>query len=466
MADGIQFPDYYAQANDRAMAQQKLAQQMMVTKGLQFEQAQQQQTAQRASQFMQQMQAIPEGANWADKINAAAQSAIKTGDYPDADKIIGFWSKAQEQQEKAAKEGAEAAAKVVETRAKKAAQVAGALDGVQSQQDLDYRRAIYKQQTGEDLPPELTRFQPGMDKTIRDMSTTALQKADILLKTAQAKADQQKADAETMKAKAQAYKDNEEAKTQESVRVKNTKEAGKFEAEAEKDRALAASGGSAAGGAINFRYNNAQTGASNEVATEIENWQKLDPTGVSSAFTGIMKPGSSTSDSTRAFMARKMTPTETQVLGTTFGGMAKSVATMSNQGRPVTAPVLAAIEKSIIPVQGDDGATVMAKGARMRQYMENNIRDLKMSNATPAQLQQAQENLEKAQKYLPTWDQVIAATPVNKRAAIARQAKATDEAIAKEKAVAPVSISTDEEFNALPSGAEFIAPDGSHRKKP
>ena len=37
---------------------------------------------------------------------------------------------------------------------------------------------------------------------------------------------------------------------------------------------------------------------------------------------------------------------------------------------------------------------------------------------------------------------------------------------AQEKAAAPVSISSDEEFNALPSGAEFIAPDGSHRKKP
>jgi hypothetical protein len=297
------------------------------------------------------------------------------------------------------------------------------------------------------------------------MSTSALDKANLLLKQTQAKADQQRADAETMRARAEADLDKHKAAAEDARAERDLKEGAKFSAQAANG---GGSGGGAggAGGAINFRYNNAQTGASNEVATEIENWQKLDPTGVASAFTGIMKPGATTSDATRAFMTRKLTPTETQVLGTTFGGMAKSIATMSNQGRPVTAPVLKAIEQSVIPVQGDDGATVMAKGARMRQYMENNIRDLKMSGASPAQLEQAQENLEKAQKYLPTWDQVIAATPANKRAALQRQAATADEAVNKEKTAAPVSISSDDEYNALPSGAEFIAPDGSHRKKP
>jgi len=31
---------------------------------------------------------------------------------------------------------------------------------------------------------------------------------------------------------------------------------------------------------------------------------------------------------------------------------------------------------------------------------------------------------------------------------------------------APKKISTDADYNSLPSGAEFIAPDGSHRRKP
>jgi len=463
MADGIQFPDYYAQANDRAMAAQKLAQAQALTQGIQLENAQAQKTAQRADQFMQAMSQQAQqnpGASWHDKIAAAADSAIKTGDFADADKMIGVWSKASDQEAKALADGQKAVQEDIKNKQMKFAQQASFLSGVSSQQDLDARRQAYKQAYGEDLP--FKQFTPGMDKRFEDISISALDRAKIISEQMKAKTDQIRANAEAQRDAAAAALDKEKINTEKTIQTRNEKEGAKFAAQA----ANGGGSGAGAGGAINFRYNNAQTGASNEVATEIENWQKLDPTGVSSAFTGIMKPGSSTSDATRAFMARKLTPTETQVLGTTFGGMAKSIATMSSQGRPVTAPVLAAIEKSIIPVQGDDGATVMAKGARMRQYMENNIRDLKMSGATPAQLEQAQENLEKAQKYLPTWDQVIAATPTNKRAALQRQAKAADEAVAKEKAAAPVSISSDEEFNALPSGAEFIAPDGSHRKKP
>ncbi len=463
MADGISFPDYYAQANDRAMAAQKLAQAQALTQGIQLENAQAQKTAQRADQFMaamQQQQQQNPNASWHDRIASTISASIASGDYADADKQIGIFSKAAEQESKALEAGQKAVSEDIANKQKKFAQQASFLSGVSSQADLDARRAAYKQAYGEDLP--FQQFTPGMDKRFEDISISALDRAKIISEQMKAKTDQIRANAEAQRAQAEVELDKHRGAAEDARAERDRKEGAKFAAQA----ANGGGSGAGAGGAINFRYNNAQTGASNEVATEIENWQKLDPTGVSSAFTGIMKPGSSTSDATRAFMARKLTPTETQVLGTTFGGMAKSIATMSSQGRPVTAPVLAAIEKSIIPVQGDDGATVMAKGARMRQYMENNIRDLKMSGATPAQLEQAQENLEKAQKYLPTWDQVIAATPTNKRAALQRQAKAADEAVEKEKAAAPVSISSDQEFDALPSGAEFIAPDGSHRRKP
>lgn len=472
MADGIQFPDYYAQADQRAMRQQELAQQMMVTQGMQAQQKQQQQTAQRADQFMQQMQQVPEGANWADKIGAAAQSAIKTGDFADADKIIGVWGKAAEQQAKSSEEGAKAVAADLANKSKKFSEQASAISGVTSQADLDYRNQVYAQaHGGEQLP--FKQFVPGMDKTFQDMTTSALDRAKIISEQSAAKAAQQNADANTMRSKAGAAKDYAEAaaaKTRsEALAKEGPLDLQLKQSEIDLNKAKAANGGgtgAAGGGAINFRYNNAQTGASNEVATEVENWQKLNPSGTASMWNGMLKPGASATDALRAFAARKVTPTEAQVLGTTFGGMGKSVATMSQQGRPVTTPVLNAITQSVTPMEGDDGATVLAKGARLRQYMENNVRDLEMSKGSPEHLEQARQNLARVEKYLPTWDQVIAAVPSNKRGVIQRQEKATESDIAKEKAAAPAAISSDDEYNALPSGAEFIAPDGSHRKKP
>lgn len=43
---------------------------------------------------------------------------------------------------------------------------------------------------------------------------------------------------------------------------------------------------------------------------------------------------------------------------------------------------------------------------------------------------------------------------------------APEEARAKIRGTGPKKISSDNDYNALPSGAEFIAPDGSHRRKP
>ena len=288
--------------------QVKDSQQVELLKGLQFENQQAQQTAQRASQFMQQMQQIPEGANWSDKLAGAASAAIKTGDFSDADKVIGVWGKVAEQQSKAAKEGADAVAKDLDNKQKKFGEVASALSGVTSQEDLNYRNQVYASaHGGEQLP--FKQFVPGMDKTFQDMSTSALDRAKIISEQAKAKADQQRADAETMRAKAQAYADDERAKT-ESVRRDNlAKEGDKFTAEAEKARAAAASGGGTpGGGAINQRLAGRQYESLIAAETHVTNMSQLPAgTGIGTFGDLASRYNKSGSDALGSLTARKMT---------------------------------------------------------------------------------------------------------------------------------------------------------------
>lgn len=417
MADGIQFPDYYAQADQRAMRQQALAQQMMVTQSMQMQQKQEQQTAQRAGQFMQQMQQIPEGTNWADKISGAAQAAIKTGDFADADKIIGVWSKAAEQQDKAAKEGAAAAAADLATKAKKAGMVSSALSGVTSQQDLDYRRSIYKQQTGEDLPSELQTFKPGMDKTIEQMSTTALDRAKIMLEEANAKAVQQRAASESARNYAQAALDNEKIATEKSVQEKNNKEGAKFAAAAENGGKSPASGT----GANNDRYGYTQNviNAGINAGIDLENLSKLPEGSGISWMSGMQdKTGPALTDALRANFSRNLTPADRQAYKAASAGLANALSIMQTNGRNATQGMRHANQEATDINENDKADAAAYKLARVRQEIEVANEALQVNpKATPEQKQKFQEIADKAAKAVPftTEDAVKAMSPAKAR---------------------------------------------------
>lgn len=424
--------DLNAQQVQKDQQVQLLQQMQLQTQGMQAQQVQAQQTQQRAAQFLQQMTQIPAGANWADKISAAAQSAIKTGDFNDADKIIGVWSKAAEQQDKAAKEGASAAEQLVKTRAEKGAAVAQALSGVTSQSDLDYRRSIYKEQRGEDLPPELQTFRPGMDKTIESMNTTALQKADILLKEAQAKADKQRADAETMKAKAQAYKDSEEAKTQESVRIKNAKEGGKYEAEAEKARASAANGGGGSGAnADRYGYTQNVINAGINATVDLDNLSKLPEGSGISWMSGMQdKTGPALTDALRANFARSLTPADRQTYKAAAAGLSNALSSMQTNGRNATAGMRHANQEATDINENDKADAAAYKLARVRQEIDVANESMQVNpKATPEQKKKFQEVADKAAKAVPftTDDAVKAMSPAKART----MAQAFNEKISK-----------------------------------
>lgn len=426
MPDTVQFPDYFAQAADQQLRQQKLAQQMALTQSMQFENAQAQKTAQRADQFMQQMQQIPEGANWSDKISAAAQGAIKTGDFADADKMIGVWSKAQEQQEKAAKEGAAAAAADLANKQKKFGQVSSALSGVQSQQDLDYRRAIYKQTYGEDLPPQLQTFKPGMDKSIQDMSTTALDRAKLVLEQTQAKVAQQNANSESALRASEVSLNKSKMDTEKTIQDRNTKEGAKFAAQA------AAGGGS---GANTDRYGYTQNiiNAGINAATDLDNISRLPEGSGLSWMSGMQsKTGPQLTDALRSNMARELTPADRQTYKAAAAGLSNALTIMQTNGRNATESMRHANEEATAISENDKADAAAYKLARVRQEIEVANDAIKVNpKATPEQKAAFQKVADKAAATVPftTQDVVKAMSPAKART----MAQAFNDRISKAK---------------------------------
>lgn len=328
MADGIQFPDYYAQQDQRAMRQQELAQQMVATQGAQFQLAQAQKTASRADQFMQAMQAQAQqnpNASWHDKIAGATDAAIKSGDFGDADKLIGVWAKASDQEAKALADGQKAVQEDIANKQRKFAQQASFLSGVSSQQDLDARRSAYRQAYGEDLP--FKQFTPGMDKRFEDISISALDRAKIVSEQMNAKTAQIRANAEAQRDAAAAALDREKINTEKTIQEKNVKEGAKYAAQAE------SGGGSAGGGAINQRLAGRQFEGMTAAETHITNMAGLPAgTGVGTFGDIAARYNKTGADALGGLTARAMTPAANRAFQQEASGLEVELGVLATSG--------------------------------------------------------------------------------------------------------------------------------------
>lgn len=411
MPDTIQYPDYYAQANDRAMAQQKLAQQMMVTQGLQFEQAQQQRTAARADQFMNQMQQIPQGASWTDRISGAFNAAVASGDFGDAEKAIGVMGKVQEQQERSAKEGAAAAAADLKNKTDRFARQSSFLSGVSSQADLDQRRAIYKQTYGEDLP--FTKYAPGMDKQFEDMSTTALDRAKIVLEQTKAKVEQQKADTERLKANSEISLNKHKAAAEDARAERDIKEGAKFAAQA------AGGGGGTGSNTDRYGYTQNIVNSGINAATDLENISKLPEGSGLSWMSGMQtKTGPQLTDALRANMARNLTPADRQAYKAAAAGLSNALSIMQTNGRNATESMRHANQEATDISENDKADAAAYKLARVRQEIDVANEALQVNpKATPEQKKAFQAVADRAAKAVPftTEDVVKALSPAKAR---------------------------------------------------
>ena len=115
----------------------------------------------------------------------------------------------------------------------------------------------------------------------------------------------------------------------------------------------------------------------------------------------------------------KLTPDEMQQYDVYANRIASAIAGMQSMGRGQISDEKIRQAQKLVPQPGDGEPTIKAKLAAIKRIRDNT-------------------------------DKIL-------------QSKSVDEIRGN---AGPTKISSDDEFNALPSGAEFIAPDGSHRRKP
>jgi hypothetical protein len=427
MPDTVQFPDYFAQATDHQLQQQKLAQQMALTQNLQFENAQAQKTASRADQFMQAMQQQAQqnpGASWHEKIAGATSAAIASGDYSDADKLIGTWSKASDQEAKALADGQKAVTEDLANKQKKFAQQSAFLSGVSSQQDLDDRRAAYKQAYGEDLP--FQQYTPGMDKRFEDISISALDRAKIVSEQVNAKVAQQKAQAEIARDNAQSALEREKINTEKTIQEKNTKEGAKFAAQA-------AAGGGTGANTDRYGYTQNVINAGINATVDLDNLSKLPEGSGISWMSGMSdKTGPALTDALRANFARSLTPADRQAYKAAAAGLSNALSIMQTNGRNATAGMRHANQEATDINENDKADAAAYKLARVRQEIEVANESMQVNpKATPEQKQKFQQIADKAAKAVPftTEDAVKALSPAKARTL----AQAFNEKISKAK---------------------------------
>lgn len=432
MADTIQYPDYYAQANDRAIAQQKLAQQMALTQNLQFENAQAQRTAARADQFMQAMQAQQQAnpqATWHDKIAGATDAAIKSGDFADADKLIGVWSKGAEQEALAQKNQELAQAAAIKAKADKFGRQAAFLSGVSSQADLDQRRAIYRATYGEDLP--FQRYAPGMDKQFEDMSTTALDRAKLIAEQTRAKTDMIRAQGEAARDAAAAALSKEKINTEKTIQEKNQKEGAKFAAQA------AAGGGTGFGGSINQRLAGRQFEGMTAAETHITNMAQLPAgTGVGTFGDIAARYNKSGADALGGLSARAMTPAANRAFQQEASGLEVELGVLATSGSAggASAHIVKDLQ-AMRPKEGDPPIVAANYLALAKQALQVANKGFQVwPGATKEQKDQANETIAKLDQSVP-WS----VSDVNKHITGDRKTASTSYSEMLSKAGAPGS---------------------------
>jgi len=399
------FPDLQAKADATALRQTMLAQQMMNTQNMQREQQAREQTAQKASEFGAMMQQLPATASFTDRISAAADAAVKTGAYDQADKIIGVWSKSAEQQAKALKEGEDAAAKHLDNTRKQWAGINDALSGVTSQEDLNERDRLYTQQNGgQHLPMQLRVFQPGMDKRLAAMTTTESQKAENALKAAQALKDKIESEAKQKLTEAQVATERAKADEARAKAEEARKHGGLYASQAKAvDEGKGKDGTGGKGGAkesaMNSRFASRQHGAFLHAAQHIDNLSDM-PIGsglgtFSDLATRYNKTGADaigslaarkvTEPAARAFQQQAaMMETELGILsasgqgGGTTASMVKELHTMRPQaGDPETSMALyLALVKQALQVQSQEFDKYPGATEPQRDEVRARLRDL------------------------------------------------------------------------------------------
>ncbi len=216
--------------------------------------------------------------------------------------------------------------------------------------------------------------------------------------------------------------------------------------------------------------------AANETAKDLSNIVRLPIKSDTGVFGG-RKQGPSLLDAGKEALTQAMTSQEVQSYNTRSAGLQRSLAAIEAAGLAPTNTLSHQME-AVQFRAGDSQQTRLEKLAQTRQMVEAGL-ETTLSNPKLGDEQRAHINsiIESIRKAIP-----FTIEDVDKLGVLQdRNPKATlndvmkSHGLGKPKAAAPAAagaagaprrISSDAEFDALPSGAAFIAPDGTARRKP
>ena len=174
-----------------------------------------------------------------------------------------------------------------------------------------------------------------------------------------------------------------------------------------KDKGKGGDGG--AGGAVQFRYNQAVQDAATSAALEIQTFASL-PLGATPPFAAevITNPSASMTDASTSFFAQKITPAQDRAMQQAAAGLIRQVATISASGRPggVTEAAIKEYEK-MLPKAKDSKINYYLFLGMMRQEMDIAVGHLKGAKANPEQIRQAEAAREAVHEVVPFTTQDI-----------------------------------------------------------
>lgn len=212
--------------------------------------------------------------------------------------------------------------------------------------------------------------------------------------------------------------------------------------------------------------------SANEAVTALKNIAEL-PVTTSTGWLGGAQPATTLMGSVKSVLGQKVTSQEAQDYKTMIAGVSRSLSTIETAGLAPNGSITHSMD-SITLNEGDSQLTKLRKLAETRQIIEKGIEpNLSNPKLAPAQRELINRIISDVQSAIPFTQHDITKLQQSKNpnATLMDFAKQTGlptsqgAASGAPASAGPTKISGDADYAKLPSGSQYIAPDGSTRTK-
>ncbi len=206
--------------------------------------------------------------------------------------------------------------------------------------------------------------------------------------------------------------------------------------------------------------------SANEAVQALKNIAEL-PVTTSTGWFGGAQPGHSLMDSVKGVLAQKVTGQEAQDYKTMIAGVSRSLSTIETAGLAPNGSITHSMD-SITLNEGDSQLTKLRKLAETRQIIEKGIEpNLSNPKLAPAQRELITKIISDVQTAIPFTQHDITQLQQSKNpnATLLDFARKTGLPTTNATPTAPTKIQSDADYAKLPSGAQYVAPDGTTRTK-